>query len=63
MNIQPIIDDTKSDLQFQLAELVKLGSQQMTSTIRAKVVIQQMNKAIEQINRLQSQIEILEELK
>jgi len=63
MNIQPIIDDTKSDLQFQLAELVKLSSQEMTSTVRAKVVIQQMNKAIEQINRLQSQIEILEELK
>jgi hypothetical protein len=35
----------------------------MTSTVRTKVVIQQMNKAIEQINRLQSQIEILEELK
>jgi hypothetical protein len=63
MNIQPIIDDTKSDLQFQLAELVKLSSQEMTSTVRTKVVIQQMNKAIEQINRLQSQIEILEELK
>ena len=62
MNIQPIIDDTKSDLQFQLAELVKLSSQEMTSTVRTKVVIQQMNKAIEQINRLQSQIEILEEL-
>jgi hypothetical protein len=56
-------DDTKSDLQFQLAELVKLSSQEMTSTVRTKVVIQQMNKAIEQINRLQSQIEILEELK
>ena len=60
---QTIIDEAKSDLQFTLAELVELGSRDMTSTVRAKVVIQQMNKAIEQVNRLQSQIEILEELK
>ena len=63
MNIQPIIDETRSDLQFQLEKLVKLGSQEMTSTVRANIAIQQINITIEHINRLQAKIETLEELK
>ena len=63
MNLQLIIDETKSDLQFQLNALLNLGKTPMTSTVRTQIILEQMNTIMEQINYLQAKIETLEELK